>query len=180
MQPLTVITIVVLKHILPFLTCEQIYCLLSTISSFIFLIGSIEFAQHITKYSRTKILIAAILLPEMYAIAMYPNSAILAATCFIWAFINIIKNRHWAAILLMCIAPLFRIDVVIVYPAILPLLLLVGKTWKKSIIFSPIYCTIIVIVVFLLFLLFKADVISTFEGYQKWNEIINYWCPLKV
>lgn len=173
MQPLTVITIVVLKHILPFLTCEQIYCLLSTISSFIFLIGSIEFAQHITKYSRTKILIAAILLPEMYAIAMYPNSAILAATCFIWAFINIIKNRHWAAILLMCIAPLFRIDVVIVYPAILPLLLLVGKTWKKSIIFSAIYCTIIVIIVFLLFLLFKADVISTFEGYQKWNEIIN-------
>jgi len=172
MQPLTVITVATLRHILSFLTCEQIYCLLTAISSFIFLIGNIEFAQHITRYSRTKILIAAILLPEMYAITMYPNSAIPAAACFIWAFINIIKKRHWAAILLMCIAPLFRVDVVIVYPTILPLLIFAGKTWKKSICISSIYCVIIISIGLLLFHFCRADVLSTFEGYEKWNEEI--------
>lgn len=48
MQPLTVIMVVAFKHILSFLSCEQIYCLLAAISSFIFLIGSVEFIQHIT------------------------------------------------------------------------------------------------------------------------------------
>lgn len=174
MQPLTVITIVALRHLLSFLTCEQIYCLLSAISSFVFLIGSVEFARNITQQSRAKILIAAMFLPEMYAIAMYPNSAIPAAACFIWALYGIIKNRHWAAILLMCIAPLFRVDVVIVYPVILPLLIFQGKTWKKAFVISSIYCIIIVAVGLLLFRLCRADVLSAFSGYEEWNEKIGF------
>lgn len=68
-----------MKHTVPFLTCEQIYCLLTAVSSLIFLIGCIEFVRHITKGRRRDVLIAVMPIPEMYAIAMYPNSAIPAA-----------------------------------------------------------------------------------------------------
>ena len=85
--------------------------------------------------NRATILIAAMLLPEMYAIAMYPNSAIPAAACFIWALVSIIRNKHWAAILLMCIAPLFRLDVVIAYPAIFPLLIFVGRSGRRALLY---------------------------------------------
>lgn len=112
------------------------------------------------------------LLPEMYAIAMYPNSAIPAAACFIWALVSIIRNKHWAAILLMCIAPLFRLDVVIAYPAIFPLLIFVGRSWKKGFVISAIYCVIIVTIGLLLYHLCRADVFSAFGGYEKWNNEI--------
>ena len=45
MQPLITILIVALKHLLPFLTCEQIYCVLTVVSSFVFLAGCITFAR---------------------------------------------------------------------------------------------------------------------------------------
>ena len=128
MQPLIYITVVAIKKCVPALTCEQIYCLVTAISSFIFLIGSVEFVRYITRRGRLKILIAAILLPEMYAIAMYPNSAIPAAACFIWAFICLIQRNYLVAAFLMCLAPLFRVDVVTVYPAIFPLFIHQGKT----------------------------------------------------
>ena len=67
MQPLITILIVSLKHLMPFLTCEQIYSIMTVISSLIFLIGCIRFAEYVTGASKTKILIAAMLLPEMYA-----------------------------------------------------------------------------------------------------------------
>ena len=127
MQPLTIIMVVALKHLMPILTCEQIYCLVTAVSSLIFLIGCVEFARHVTNGRRVNVLIAAMLLPEMYAIAMYPNSAIPAAACFVWAMICLTKERYWTAGLLMCAAPLLRADVMIAYPAILPLFLFEKK-----------------------------------------------------
>ena len=79
MHPLTIVSVVALRHLVPMLTCEQIYCLLSAFSAFLFLAGCIAFARRITASGRVKILVAAMLLPEMYAIAMYPNSAVHAA-----------------------------------------------------------------------------------------------------
>ena len=49
MQPLTIIMIVALKYVFSFLTCEQIYCLVSAIFSIAFLVGCVEFAKYITR-----------------------------------------------------------------------------------------------------------------------------------
>lgn len=174
MQPLTFIMVIALKHLLPFLTCEQIYCLTTAVSSFIFLIGCIEFARHITNEKRIKILIAAMLLPEMYAIAMYPNSAIPAAACFIWAMICLIKERYWVAGLLMCVAPLFRAECIIVYPAILPLFLFEGKSLKKSLILSTIYGVLVVAVDLFFFWILKAEIFSSVDTYNEWNNRITF------
>ena len=172
MQPLMFVLIVAMKHLLPFLTCEQIYCLTAAVSSFIFLIGCIEFARHITNEKRIKILIAAMVLPEMYAIAMYPNSAIPAAACFIWAMICLIKKRYWIAGLLMCMAPLFRAECIIVYPAILPLFLFEGKSLKKSLILSMIYGVLVVAVDLFFFWILKAEIFSSVDTYDEWNNRI--------
>ena len=131
-QPLITILITALKHVLPFFTCEQIYYVFTVLCSFAFLIGCVEFGQRIVKTSRTKLLIAAMLLPEMYAIAMYSNSAIPAAALMIWALILTMKQKHWQSVLLLCLATWFRVDIVTVYPVILPLLYFNGRSFKQS------------------------------------------------
>ena len=172
MQPLMTILIVGLKHLMPFLTCEQIYCLLTAIASFIFLIGCVAFAEHVTNSSKTKILVAAMLLPEMYAIAMYPNTAIPSVACFIWALVLMTRKRYCLTALLMCIAVLFRLDIVIVFPAILPLLIFEGKSLVKSLLISIIYGVVIVGAGLFLFWLMNAEALRTYGSYQQWSQII--------
>lgn len=172
MQPLTTIMIVALKHLLPFFTCEQIYCFTTAVFSLVFLFGCISFARHITQASKTRILIAAMLLPEMYAIAMYANTAIPAAACFIWALILLSKGRYILTGLLLCLAVLFRLDIVIVYPAVLPLMIFDGKSLKKAILISAAYAVTVVVIGLFFFWLMNADALNTFGAYQKWNDII--------
>ena len=172
MQPLMTVLLVALKHVLPFFTCEQVYCFLSAVLSLVFLLGCISFARHITRASKTWILIAAMLLPEMYAIAMYANTAIPAAACFVWAMILLSKERYWLTGLLLCLAVLFRIDVVTAYPAILPLLIFDGKSWKRAIGISAAYGVTVVAVCLFFFWLMNAEALNTFGAYQKWSGII--------
>ena len=172
MQPLMTVLLVALKHVLPFFTCEQIYCFLSAVFSLVFLLGCISFARHITQASKTWILIAAMLLPEMYAIAMYANTAIPAAACFVWAMILLSKERYWLTGLLLCLAVLFRIDVVTIYPAILPLMIFDGKSWKRAISISAAYAVTVVVVCLFFFWLMNAEALNTFGAYQKWSGII--------
>ena len=146
MQPLTTILVVALKHVLPFLTCEQIYCFNTVVASLFFLFGCISFVQHITKAPKTLILVAAMLLPEMYAIAMYPNTAIPAVACFVWALIMLSRGRYWLTGLLLCVAVLFRLDVVIVFPAVFPLLIFEGKSFKQAISLSALFGVVVVVV----------------------------------
>lgn len=172
MQPLTTILVVALKHLLPFFSCEQIYSVLTALFSLFFLLGCISFARHITQASKVWILVAAMLLPEMYAIAMYSNTAIPAAACFIWALIMMSRGRYWLAGLLLCVAPLFRVDVVVVFPTVLPLLLFDGKSWRQAIGMSVAYGVTVIVVCLSLFWLMNADALSTFGDYQEWNGII--------
>ena len=48
MQPLIMIVVVCLKHLMPFFTCEEIYCVLTVIAGLAFLLGSLSLARHIT------------------------------------------------------------------------------------------------------------------------------------
>ncbi len=171
-QPLITILITALKHVMPFLTCEKIYYVLTVLCSFAFLIGCIEFGKIIIKTSRTRLLIAAMFLPEMYAIAMYSNSAIPAAALMIWALILITKGKHWQAVLMMCLATWFRIDIVTIYPVVLPLLYFGGRTFKKSFWMAVAYGVAIIVISLTGFWLMNAEVLGTVGLYEKWNNIV--------
>ena len=177
MHPLTIVLVVALRHLVPMLTCEQVYCLLSAFSAFVFFAGCLVFVRRVTGSGRMRILAAAMLLPEMYAIAMYPNSAIHAAACMVWAFVALMDGgrKAWKLhpLLLLCIAPLFRVDVVAVYPAILPLFLFLGHSVKKSIILSAAYGVLVVSVALAAFWLLRADVLSSLGAYDEWNGRIS-------
>ena len=177
MHPLTIISVVALRHLVPALSCEQIYCLLSAFSAFVFFAGCLVFVRRVTGGGRMKILAATMLLPETYAIAMYPSSSVHAAACFVWAFVALTDSGHtvchktWKLppLLLLCIAPLFRVDVVAVYPAILPLFLFTGHSIKKSVLLSAAYGVLVVAVSLTLFRLLRADVLSSLGAYGEWN-----------
>ena len=162
MQPLTTILVVALKHLMPFFTCEQIYCFLTALAALLFLFGSISFVRHITKASKSLILLAAMLLPEIYAIAMYPNTAIPAAACFIWAMVLIVRQRLWLASVLLIVSVLFRLDILAVFPAVLPLLLFEGNPLKRALGLSLGYGVFVMALVVGLSLMLKTDWFGTY------------------
>jgi hypothetical protein len=172
MQPLTTILVVALKHLMPFFTCEQIYCFLTALAALLFLFGSISFVRHITKASKSMILLAAMLLPEIYAIAMYPNTAIPAAACFIWAMVLIVRQRLWLASVLLIVSVLFRLDILAVFPAVLPLLLFEGKPLKRALGLSLGYGVFVMALVVGLSLMLKTDWFGTYEEYQHNGPLI--------
>lgn len=172
MQPLTTILVVALKHLMPFFTCEQIYCFLTALAALLFLFGSISFVRHITKASKSLILLAAMLLPEIYAIAMYPNTAIPAAACFIWAMVLIVRQRMWLASVLLIVSVLFRLDILAVFPAVLPLLLFEGKPLKRALGLSLGYGVFVMALVVGLSLMLKTDWFGTYEEYQHNGPLI--------
>ncbi|MBE6256645.1 MAG: hypothetical protein E7103_01645 [Prevotella sp.] len=172
MQPLTTILVVALKHLMPFFTCEQIYCFLTALAALLFLFGSISFVRHITKASKSLILLAAMLLPEIYAIAMYPNTAIPAAACFIWAMVLIVRQRLWLASVLLIVSVLFRLDILAVFPAVLPLLLFEGKPLKHALGLSLGYGVFVMALVVGLSLMLKTDWFGTYEEYQHNGPLI--------
>ena len=172
MQPLMTIVVVALKHLLPFFTCEQIYSVFTALAGIAFLTGCVEFGRYVTKASRTKLLIAAMLLPEMYAVAMYSNSAIPAAALMIWALLLTGRGLHWQSLALLCIAVWFRIDIVIIYPVILPLLYFGGMTFKRSFCVALAYAVAIVVITLPGFWLMNADALGTYGNFQRWNNII--------
>lgn len=172
MQPLIMIVVVCLKHLMPFFTCEQIYCVLTAIAGLAFLMGTLSFARHITGVGKTRTLFAAMLLPEMYAILMYANTAIFAAACFIWALILITKERWWQALLLLCIGAWFRIDIVSVYPVVLPLLYFEGKSLWQSFWRSAVYGLSVAVISLFGYWLMKADALGTYGNYERWNDMV--------
>ena len=172
MQPLITILIVSLKHLMPFLTCEQIYSIMTVVSSLFFLIGCIRFAEYVTGASKTKILIAAMLLPEMYAIAMYPNSAIPSAACFLWGLILMSRERYWLSGGLFALAIILRLDITIVLPTVLAMFIYMGKSIKRSLTLSIIMGLGFVAAAVFMFWMTGAEFLPTYNSYQKWNFII--------
>jgi len=172
-QPMIHIITGAVKYLIPFLSCENIYCLLSAICCFIFLAGCLRFV-HMTfpQTDKWMVLFATVLLPESYAAAMYPNSAIFAAALYIWALLLIQKKRFLYALPLLVMAPLCRVDIVIVYPAILPLLYLMGYSFKRSFFLSAMYAIGVLTLTPLLLWAVGANPIQSYLGYQSWNEVI--------
>ena len=137
MQPLVTYVVLLFRSLFRFLDCEQSYCLLSAAASLLFAAGSIRLASRLTGIAKPALLLCLFLVPEAYACGMYPNSSVLAGCLFVWGCCFLVEKRSlvWPAILLS-VAPLFRIDVLVVYPVVLPLLLWRGDSLRRSVALS--------------------------------------------
>lgn len=173
MQPLIYYVVYVFKYILPFLSCEQIFCLLTAIAAVLNVFFCIKFANRLTGLRKKMLLLAMFLLPESVAIGMYPNTAIFAMLPFMIALNFILDKKLIPAIFLMSLAALFRIDILMVYPVILPVFLWQKDNFlvafKKSVVFA---ISIIAITALCYWGLQANPFGSTMDGYSKWNEKI--------
>ena len=175
MQPLIVYTVVVLRHLLPWFTCEQIYCAFTALSAYMLIFGSLRFVYRLTGAHRLLILLTLFFLPESYACAMYPNSSAPAMAFFIWALCLMLDGRYVWAVLLMCVAPLYRIDIVIVYPVIFVLLLFRGVPAGRSLGISALAAVSVVAFVGTACWLLKADPVgNTLNSYSSFNAGMQY------
>ena len=179
MQPLIVYTIGVLKYVLPFLSCEAIYSALTALFSFAFIPISVEFVHKLTSISRDIILISVILFPESYAIAMYPNSAIIPEVISLIAFLLILyEKKTWVSIMLLCIAPVFRIDIIIVYPAIFFLYIFKKDSFKSSFLKSLTTGATVVLFLIAAYYLFQADPFYIMGKSDEVNADANLLVPI--
>ena len=57
----------------------------------------------------------------------------------------ILMAAHWLLVLLLIVAVLLRLDIVIVFPTILPMLVYEGKPWKRALGMSVVMGVVIVV-----------------------------------
>lgn len=172
MQPLVTYVVVGLKAVFTGLTCEQVYSLFTAVAAAFGVVGTVSFVRRLTSLPVNLLAFALLFLPESYACAMYPNTATPAFACFVWALYLVAGGRFVAGVLLMGLAPLFRIDVVIVYPVLLPLLLLVRGRGRagRCVALSAVAAVAVVAIVSVGCIIMGADPIShTFATYSQFN-----------
>lgn len=179
MQPLVAVFVVAFRYLLPFLTCEQIYCLLTVAATILFLLISSRFIAKLSNHRASLVCLLFFLFPESYSIAFYPNTAIFAAATAMAAFYGLMRNplNPWA-LCLLGVAPLFRVDVLMVYPLVL-FLLWRNNTFLRSFLYSMLYAVITVVVLFVGCWILKANPLYTFFSLSDLNEhnalFINGW-----
>ena len=171
MQPLIIYMIVAVKHLLPFLSCNAIYSMLSAAAALAAIPLAVSLVHHLTGLGKTLVLCAFILLPETYAIATFPNSSVFSYLLTLWALLLLVKEaRLWKPLTLMCIAPLFRIDIVIVYPVIFFIFLYQGKSFKQSLAYSIVAAIAVVAVAVAVYVPLKANPFETLDAADKMNQ----------
>ena len=173
MQPMMYVLILLCKNILPALSCETIYCGLSAIAGIVFQLLVLKFAYGFCKDLGYKmLLLSLVLIPESYAIAMYPNSTVFCACFFTGGLCLLQGGRILPAFLLLIVAPFFRLDVLMVYPVIPFLLFFSGLSIRRSVLLSALLAVIVALTSFLVFRLLGADIFRTITEYAKWTGII--------
>ena len=167
MQPMVGLSVTCIKSILPNWTTEQIYSFLTVAISLIYLFLCSQFIGKLLNLKWQFCFFVLILFPESYSIAYYPNSTIFASTLFLTSLLLIFKKpRNIISILLLGIAPLFRLDVIIIYPVILMLFWL-NMDFKKSLVLSMTYALPVTLIVFAGLTLLKVNPIDTIKNLTR-------------
>ena len=171
MQPAIIYLIVGVKHLLPFLSCNTIYSLISALAALAAIPLAVAFVHRVTGMSKTLILFALILLPETYALSTYPNSSSFSYALALWAFLLIMREApFWQPLAIMCIATIFRIDIIIIYPVIFLLFLHRGTSLKKSIVLSVVAAFAVVVFMLVAYTLLQANPFKTLQAAKTMND----------
>lgn len=179
MQPLVTHLIVGMKLLMPPLTCEEIYCLLTALAAIGLVFATIELVHKLTAIRREWILLSMFLIPESAAIAMYPNSAVFASLFMVLGLWMTVKGMHYWGALLLGIAPLFRIDILIIYPVYPCILWWMGYGWWETLKRSLAMAVWIVIFILAGYSLLGANPIKSLSAYKSFNETLAY-SPLVI
>jgi|GEM_PF-3449431 len=173
MQPLIYYTICFVGRIMPWASCEAIYMGLTAVFAIAMICLILAFAHKLSGIGLTKLLVALYLLPEAAALAFYPNSAVFVLVFFIGGLLLTLYRRVWVACVLFCLAPLFRLDILYMYPLIVLLNVYVLGWNRKSIIVSLADALSVSVVTFAGYYLLHANIMYTLSEFGRWSDMIN-------
>ncbi len=158
MQPLVGILVVAVKFVLPIFSCEQIYCSLTIICSLLFLYISSRFLSKLTKLRWEYCFLLFFLLPESYSISYYANTSIFASTLAMLGFLKVTeKPLNLFSIICLGLAPLMRVDILVIYPVVLFIIWQQTENFKKSFLLSALYAALVLLLIIPLFYLLHAN-----------------------
>lgn len=170
MQPLVGLVILMFKYIFQFLSCEQIYVCLSFILSISYNFLASLLVSKLTNTRWEYAFMLIMFFPESYTIGFYGNTVIFASFVFLWGVYFVYKNSFsWIAAFLFALAPVFRVDVLIIYPVVFFVALL-NNNAKISFFHTTIYAAITLIFSSLFFYLLAANPFSTFTNYANLTQ----------
>lgn len=172
MQPLTYLLVAGLRFIVPCLSCEALYSIVTIICTLVLIPAIVALIHRLTGLGKCLLLLTLFLFPETYAVAFYPNSSVLPLLGFVWSLILITHSRPLFAAAVMCILPLFRLDIVTIYPMILPVCLMVGYGWRRALVYTGATAACVVVATFIGYWLSGADILFTYNEYGRWEEIV--------
>lgn len=158
--------------------CEATYCIFSSCCAIALIYATVIFCARLTGLRKTLILFAVLLIPESYALAMYPNSTSPAALLAVLGFILLQKNKMVPATALLCIAPLFRLDVALIYCAVPFLVYLNSGSIRQTLYITALAALAVCVFVFASYALIGASVGTTFNEFMDWNgritKVVHY------
>lgn len=178
MQPLTYILLAAVKAILPHVQAQAIYSILSSLAAIALQWVCILLVVRINGLSRFYALAALALLPEFYALAMYPNSTAIAALPVFVGFL-LLTSRHLTsrrlvpAALLLTLAPLLRLDVIIIYPLAIVLLRHSGMGIKKTAALSAAYALFLILFLIAFYHVAGGSITHTLHEFSRFSNIIS-------
>lgn len=173
MQPLTIYLLWGIKHLMPAVDTETIYCVISSAASIALFYATVLFMARLTRLSKSLCLVALWLLPESYALAMYPNSTSLTMLIIVLALLAITHHHSGLSITLLCIAPLLRLDTISIYPVVLPLWYHTTHNLKESLVKTAVTATAVTLAIFIGYNLTDGNVSYTLQELDRWSDIIS-------
>lgn len=163
MQPLVGVIIYGIRSLFPILDCQFIYSFLSVLAGLSLICVSAFWISKKTNRNWEWMFLLILLIPESYSIMYYPNTAVFASLCFWLAFLLIeYKSVNWVSIILFGIAPLFRVDILVLYPFVLFNFMMMHNSRKVAIIRTSIYALTTFVIWLIGCFILKANPIKTF------------------
>lgn len=150
------------------ITTLDAYFIISVCATIVYFICIVLFVRRLTNFHFLPICIALFLFQEISTLAYYPNSTIIAAATWLSGILIALYRPNIKYVLLsgfiMGIAGWIRIDILFVFPAVLPAFFIITKDLKKAIQFS-FYLAIISIPTILTLMHFSGAEVAGFLGY---------------
>lgn len=151
---------------------EQAYCALTAICAVGLLWVSAALVRMLSGLPRTLSIISVLLIPETYYLAMYPNSSAPALLCVFSAFLLLMKGRTaWGAVLL-AIAPLLRLDVLVIYIAVPFILRSSGASWRRAAAVTAAIVLWVLTAIISGYWLLGGNIEHTYSEFMRWQGII--------
>lgn len=168
MQPLIYVVLVFFRVAFG-APCEATYCIFSSCCAIALIYATVIFCARLTGLRKSLLLLAVLLIPESYALAMYPNSTAPAALLAVVGFIFLQRGRFVPATALLCIAPLFRLDAALIYCVVPFLVYLNSGSIRRTLKITALAALAVCTFVFASYALIGASVGTTFNEFMDWN-----------